>query len=234
MKIWGIADTHLAENRVNTMACYGSVWEKHREKIIENWHSTVSNQDTVLIGGDTTWATDLSRAMIDINLLNDLPGKQKFIVKGNHDVWWKTLNDVNKAMPQSMIPLSGNAIETDGHVICGTMGWLAPNDPSFDSLDMNFFRKELALLDEALQAAEQLDPKNGLHLLLHFPPFTTTGLETPFFELITRYPVSTCTFGHFHLAHEWECVPQGKIDGIDFRLIATDFLQHKPYLVWGD
>jgi uncharacterized protein len=232
MKIWGIADTHLAEYRVNNMCIHGAIWEKHREKIIENWHATVDSKDTVLIGGDTTWATNLTKAMIDINLLNSLPGKQKFIVKGNHDIWWKTLNDVNQAMPKTMNPLAGNAIEIDGHVICGTMGWISPNDQYFDGLDMNFFQKELALLGEALEAAEKLNPKNGLHLLLHFPPFTTQGMETPFFELITKFPVTTCTFGHFHIQNEWESVPQGKIEGIEFRLISTDFLQHKPYLVW--
>ena len=234
MKIWGIADTHLAEYRVDTMSYYGSIWEKHREKIIENWHTTIDNKDTVLIGGDITWATNLKKAMIDINMLDNLPGKHKFIVKGNHDVWWKTYREINEAMPASITPLSGNAFENDGHVICGTMGWISPNDPSFDNLDMNRFNKEMQLLGKALKAAEKLNPRNGLHLLLHFPPFTTKGFETPFFDLITKYPVTTCTFGHFHFQEEWNCVPQGKINGTEFRLISTDFLHHKPYLVWDD
>lgn len=234
MRIWGISDTHLAEYKTNAMTCYGSIWAKHREKIIENWHALVKKEDTVLIGGDTTWATNLEKALIDINMLHRLPGMNKFIVKGNHDVWWKTLGDVSQAMPKSMIPLSGTAFEKEGHVICGTMGWVSPNDPFFDGLDMNFFKRELYSLEEALKAAVKLDPENGLHLLMHFPPFTSKGVETPFYKLITQYPVSTCTFGHFHFQEEWDSVPQGNIDGVEFRLIATDFLQHKPCLIWDD
>ncbi len=232
MKIWGIADTHLAAHQVDIMGVYGAIWSNHRGKIIENWHSTVHEEDTVLIGGDITWATNYQYAMIDINMLDRLPGKNKYIVKGNHDVWWKKYPEVKKMMPKTMNPLAGTAIKSDGHVICGTMGWLAPNDPCFDGLDMNAFKKELNLLDEALQAAVKLGPEKGLHLLMHFPPFTTKGCKTPFFDLITKYPVTTCTFGHFHIEEEWECLPQGKIDGIEFRLISTDFLCHKPYLIW--
>lgn len=216
------------------MACYGSIWSKHREKIIANWHSLVKAEDTVLIGGDTTWATNLEKALVDIRMLDNLPGRTKLIVKGNHDIWWKTLDDVNQALPRTMTALAGTAFQSNGHVICGTMGWISPNDPAFDGLDMNFFRKELNLLEDALKAAAKLNPKNGLHLLLHFPPFTTQGLETPFYKLITQYPVTTCTFGHFHFQEEWNTVPQGKIDGVEFRLIATDFLNHKPYLIWND
>ncbi len=234
MRIWGIADTHLKEHQADTMTCYGSIWAQHREKIIENWHSSVKSEDTVLIGGDTTWATNMEKALIDINMLDSLPGKNKLIVKGNHDMWWKTLSAVNQVMPKSITALSGTAFEAGDHVICGTMGWVSPNDQFFDGLDMNFFQKEMILLEDALKAAEKLNPKNGIHVLLHFPPFTSKGAETPFYNLITQYSVTTCTFGHFHIQEEWDSVPQGILDGVDFRLIATDFLQHKPYLIWDD
>lgn len=232
MRIWGISDTHLAELKADVMGLYGPIWTRHREKIIENWHSVVGRDDTVLIGGDITWASNLKKALIDLNMLHELPGRKKFIVKGNHDIWWQTYEDVCQAMPKSVNPLSGNAVQLDDHVFCGTMGWISPNDPYFEGLDMNFFHKEMSLLDSALNAAVKLNPKNGIHVLLHFPPFTTKGIETPFYKLITSHPVTTCTFGHFHMQNEWDRLPQGNIDGVEFRLIATDFLEHKPYLVW--
>lgn len=234
MRIWGISDTHLAEHKTDSMTYYGPIWVKHREKIIENWHATVKTVDTVLIGGDTTWAYEMNRALIDISMLDSLPGKQKFLVKGNHDVWWKTLDQVSQSMPRSMTALSGTAHKAEGHVFCGTMGWLSPVDSSFDNLDMNFFQKEMALLEKALKAAVELKPEKGLHLLLHFPPFTTNGRETPFFDLISNYPVTTCSFGHFHFQSEWDSLPQGKIGETEYRLIATDYLEHKPYLIWED
>ncbi|MCG8335018.1 MAG: metallophosphoesterase [Proteobacteria bacterium] len=234
MRIWGISDTHLAEHKTDSMTYYGPIWVKHREKIIENWHSKVKTVDTVLVGGDITWAYDIKKALIDINMLDSLPGRQKFLVKGNHDVWWKSLAEVNRVMPKSTTALSGTAQKADGHVFCGTMGWLAPGDSSFDNLDMNFFQKEMALLEKALKAAVELKPEKGLHLLLHFPPFTTEGRETPFFDLISKYPVTTCSFGHFHFKAEWDSLPQGKIGETEYRLIATDYLEHKPYLIWDD
>lgn len=234
MKIWGIADTHLAAHQADIMGVYGSIWSNHREKIIENWHAIVNENDSVLIGGDVTWATNLQAALTDVEVLDQLPGKHKFIVKGNHDVWWKSYPEIKKVMPKTMTPLAGNAIKMDEHVICGTMGWLAPNDPYFDGLDMNAYKKELNLLDDALKAAVKLDPQKGLHLLMHFPPFTTQGHKTPFFDLIVKHPVTTCTFGHFHIEEEWKCLPQGNIDGVEFRLISTDYLRHKPYLVWEE
>jgi predicted phosphohydrolase len=188
----------------------------------------------VLIGGDTTWANNLNKALIDIDMLDNLPGKLKFLVKGNHDIWWKTLDEVNQVMPRSMTALAGTAFEADGHVFCGTMGWLSPGDSSFDNLDMNFFHKEMDLLEKALKAAVKLKPEKGLHVLLHFPPFTTQGKKTPFFDLISKYPVTTCSFGHFHFQKEWDCLPQGKIGETEFRLIATDYLNHHPYLIWDE
>lgn len=232
MRIWGISDTHLAQELASSMGFYGPIWIKHKERIAENWHANIGSNDVVLIGGDTTWANSLKNALVDIHFLGRLPGKYKFIIRGNHDVWWRSFKDVQDAMPDSVHPLSGGAEKAMGHVFCGTMGWLSPNDPQSDNLDQNFFNKELNLLRESLESAIELNPTNGLHVLLHFPPFTSKGDKTPFFKMLKDYPVTTCSFGHFHAEKEWEFVPQGNIDGIDFRLIATDYLHHKPFLIW--
>lgn len=232
MKIWGISDTHLANSQANSMSFYGSVWVNHLEQIVQNWNDRVGMDDIVLVGGDITWANRLNTAMKDIRLISRLPGKAKIIIKGNHDGWWREYKEVCSAVPKNVKPLEGNAVKIDGQVICGTMGWLAPNDPCFETLDRGKYRHELEQLRSALEAAKKLEPEKGIHLLLHFPPFTTNGYQNSFFDLIIDYPVVTCTFGHFHLPSEWESVPQGEINGIVFRLTSTDYLNHKPFPVW--
>ncbi len=232
MKIWGISDTHFSGSRENGMVVHGPIWLEHKEQIVKHWQKTVNRDDIVLICGDITWSTTLKQAMQDIQTLSGLPGSTKIIVRGNHDHWWGDYNELCRTVPENVMPLSANAVNIDGHVFCGTMGWLSLNDPCSDSLDSNFFHKEMDRLEKSLKLATEMDPKHGIHLLMHFPPFTTGGIHTPFLDVIAEYPVTTCTFGHSHFPEEWENIPQGNINGTIFRLTSTDFLKHKPVLIW--
>ncbi len=234
MKIWGISDTHLSGSRENGMIVHGAIWVEHKEQIIKNWQKCINRDDIVLICGDISWSNTLKQAMQDICILSELPGKAKIMVKGNHDHWWEDYNELSETVPKDIRPLSANAINIEGHVFCGTMGWLSLNDPCSDSLDAKFFHLEMDRLVTSLQHAIELNPEHGIHLLMHFPPFTTGGIKTPFLDIIAEYPVTTCTFGHSHFPKEWECIPQGNINGTVFRLTSTDFLKHKPVLIWED
>jgi uncharacterized protein len=232
VKIWGIADTHFSGEQANAMTYWGDVWVGHTEQIIQNWRATVEPEDLVMIGGDITWSTRLSKALEDLQRIGRLPGRAKLIVKGNHDNWWGDNDSLRRVLPETVLALAGDAIRIDGQVFCGTTGWLAPNDPFFDNLDHASFERELKTLQSALESAVELDPRDGIHLLMHFPPFTTKGYQTPFFDLIMQYPVKTCTFGHFHLPEEWAILPQGRIHHVSFQLTATDYLCHQPVLIW--
>ena len=214
------------------MSKYGEVWVHHTEKIIENWNAVVGEEDLVLIGGDIAWSIHLEQALVDIRIIDRLPGKMKIIIQGNHDSWWNEYDELCRALPDKIKPLEGNAVKIDGQVICGTKGWVSPNDPDFEILDRSTFDKEMILLRRSLDAALELDPKDGIHCLMHFPPFTTKGHETPFFKMLLEYPVATCTYGHFHVKKEWDALPKGIVQGIDFHLTSTDYLDNKPDLVW--
>ncbi len=232
MKIWAISDIHLPGEIKRTMEFFGNVWNDHPGKIVENWRRIVGTDDIVLIGGDISWSYKLEGAMRDLNRLASLPGHSKVIIKGNHDIWWKTYQLTKNALPNSLIALEGNTVKINDQVICGTRGWLAPNDPCFDQLDMNTFQKELKLLKRSLDEAVSLNPVLGIHVLMHFPPFTTIGLKTKFFELLKEYPIQSCIYGHFHLKKEWRKIPNGMIDGISCQLTSSDYLNHKPILIW--
>jgi len=232
MKLFAISDPHFSGRVERNMNAYGEIWVDHELQIKTNWTKTVRREDLVMIGGDISWATNLKDALVHLRQFSDLPGRFKIIIKGNHDHWWKKKELVQAAVPKDMFVLQGSAIELEGVVICGTRGWLSPNDPCSDPLDGKTFQKELILLEQALEQAMTLEgAKNGIHVLLHFPPFTTSGGKTSFWDLILKYPVSTCTYGHFHMKNEWLSIPKGKVDGIECFLTASDFIEHVPQVI---
>jgi len=214
------------------MDCFGEIWVDHTSKINGNWKKYVSHDDIVMIGGDISWGNQLETVLPDLVTLSELPGIKKIMVKGNHDYWWRKAEKIKNKIPANLVMLEGNAVKHHEMAFCGTRGWLAPNDPYFTAIDQKTYNKELKLLDQALQEAVKLKPKEGIHLLMHFAPFTSRGETTSFFDLIRSYPVSTLSFGHFHKKEEWETTPTGKIDHIDCFLTSTDYLGHKPQMIW--
>jgi predicted phosphohydrolase len=232
MKIWAISDIHYPDSSVNRMAPYGKIWVNHIERIVHNWGQSIGAKDLILLGGDISWATRKERGLKTLQILSKLPGVKKVIVPGNHDIWWKKdlLGSAN--LPLDMIFLYGRATRIEQMVICGSKGWLAPNDDSFDNLDHKPFAKEYDLLKQSLDNAMELKPERGIHLLMHFPPFTTQGTQTEFFDLILKYPVITCTYGHFHKQQEWDNIPQGEVEGVNCSLTSSDYLHHQPSLIY--
>ena len=93
MAIFVIGDLHLSFGTDKPMDIFG--WGNHSEKIKQNWIEIVSENDTVIIPGDFSWAMSLEETYKDLEFVNNLPGK-KIISKGNHDYWWNTLTKMNK------------------------------------------------------------------------------------------------------------------------------------------
>ena len=66
MAIYALADLHLClSNPDKSMAICWGTWTDYVEKIKENWESTVSAEDTVLVSGDISWATYVEKAEKD-------------------------------------------------------------------------------------------------------------------------------------------------------------------------
>ena len=96
MSIYAIGDLHLAfDPRIEKpMDVFGKEWENHPERLKENWIGTVANSDIVIIAGDISWGLRLEEAMPDLRWIHELPGR-KIITKGNHDLWWNSINRMN-------------------------------------------------------------------------------------------------------------------------------------------
>ena len=92
--LYCLSDTHLSFTTDKPMNVFGRTWERHEERIKENWINTVTDSDTVVIAGDISWGMNFEEAREDLLFVNSLPGK-KIILKGNHDYWWATANKMN-------------------------------------------------------------------------------------------------------------------------------------------
>ena len=89
MKVFAIGDLHLAGGTGKTMDRFGDHWLNHDQKIFDAWERLVSEDDLVIVAGDTSWAMRLEDALPDLNRIGEAKGT-KLLIKGNHDYWWET------------------------------------------------------------------------------------------------------------------------------------------------
>ena len=151
MSLFAIADIHFGKGVNKSMDIFGEPWVGHMDKIIKNWRDTVTDGDTVLIPGDICWAKKLPEAKTDMEILQSLPGK-KVLLEGNHDYWWDSQNKVTAAYPD-MFFLKNNFYVYNETAVCGTRGWLCPNDTKFTQDDLKVYNRECGRLKISLDAA---------------------------------------------------------------------------------
>lgn len=233
-RFWAIADTHLSFAKSRDMARFGDKWANHEALIAEHWRTRIAPDDIVLLPGDVSWAGTPKRVLPDLEWLAQLPGR-KLLLRGNHDHWWRSIDAARKiAEPLGFQILEGDSILIDGVVVCGAMGHVAPGDPYF-TIDpkKDRYTRELLRLEAALQHGQrQRAPGQPMILMTHYPPFTSEGKPTAYSDLITQYQPTLCLYGHLHRSKEWEIAVQGLRDGVTYRLVAADYIEMTPQLIW--
>jgi predicted phosphohydrolase len=75
MALFVIADTHLSLSADKPMDIF-SGWDNYMERLEKNWRALVSEEDTVVIPGDVSWAMSLENCYKDFEFLQNLPGKK--------------------------------------------------------------------------------------------------------------------------------------------------------------
>ena len=64
-------------------------------------------------------------------------------------------------------------------------------------------------------------------MFLHYPP-RSRGYEcSEILELLTRYEVRRCFYGHLH-GPSHRLALEGQHNGVDYRLLAADFINFTP------
>lgn len=227
MALYAIGDLHLCLGAPKPMDVFGGAWVGYMDKLKEGL-SVIGPEDTTVLLGDLSWALDLAQAGADFAWIDQIPGR-KIILKGNHDYWWSTAAKFYKFCQEQGFSnqwiLNNNHYEYDGWAICGTRGWFFEEEQS-GSHDEKVFRRELVRLEASLQSAGEL-PKI---VFLHYPP-RYKGYEcTQILELLKKYDVRRCFYGHLHGASHG-LAQEGLWDGIDFKLVSADRLNFQPLTV---
>ena len=227
MALYAIGDLHLCLGADKPMDVFGGAWIGYMDKLREGL-KMIRPEDTTVLLGDLSWALDLENAKADFEFINQIPGR-KIILKGNHDYWWSTVAKFTKFCQENgyadQFILNNNHYEYDGYAICGTRGWFFEEERSGEH-DEKVFRRELLRLESSLKSAGDL-PKI---VFLHYPP-KYKGYECPeILDILKRYDVRRCYYGHLHGASH-ALAMEGVWDGIDFRLVAADKIGFQPVKV---
>ena len=227
MALYAIGDLHLCLGAPKPMDIFGGAWVGYMNKLRDGL-SAIGPDDTTVLLGDLSWSLDLSEATADFEFINEIPGR-KIILKGTHDYWWNTATKFYKFCEENsfsdMFILNNNHYIYDGIAICGTRGWFFEEERSGEH-DEKVFKRELLRLEASLQSAGDL-PK---FVFLHYPP-RYKGYECKeILNILGKYDVRRCFYGHLHGASHG-LAQEGLWDGIDYRLVAADRLEFQPFKV---
>lgn len=239
MSLFTMADLHLSLDHDHKMDVFGSRWQGYTQKIEKRWRAIVAPEDTVIIPGDISWAINLAEATRDFAFLNALPGK-KLLGKGNHDFWWDTATKCGKFFDEhgfsTLSLLYNNATVVENFIVTGTRGWFLEKNQQITVGEVDYdkiMNRELLRLKIGLDAAKKLQQsghgEKEILAFLHFPPLWGEFVAEPFLTALREAGVRRVFFGHIHGNY----ATSGKVvaEGLEMRLIASDFLDFTPHLI---
>ncbi|WP_066639870.1 metallophosphoesterase [Desulfolucanica intricata] len=236
MSFFGISDLHLSftepvnpnnwENvkQYKPMNIFSDNWQEHYRQVYENWQKTVGPDDIILMPGDFSWAMKLHDVINDLEFLGLLPGTI-IGVQGNHDFWWQSISKVRKVLPSNIKLIQNDHVLIGNTAVCGTRGWLCPNDSFFSESDLKIYRRELIRLENSLKSVKH--PVEDIIVMMHYMPTNEKHEKSGFIEILEQYKVTTVIYGHLHAQacrfrlpdHNW---------GMDFHLVSADFVNFTP------
>jgi len=211
---------------------FGPVWANYMERIATNWRAVVKAEDLVLLPGDISWAMTMEEAIKDFEWLEALPGT-KVMIRGNHDYWWSSPSKVRANLPPSLHIIQNDAFSFHGISIGGTRFWDSPEfnfshcfGKSFEAppIDEKIYLRELERLELSLK---KLDPKARFRVVMtHYPPIGSDLKPSKVSALLEKYNVNLSLFGHLHGLQGGKLF--GERGGVDYILVAADYLDFKP------
>lgn len=226
MSLFVMADLHLCKgNPEKTMSVFNG-WADYQERIEKNWLELIKDEDTIVIPGDISWGMSLDEAAPDFKFIENLPG-QKIIIKGNHDYWWTTMKKMEGFLSSegcsSIRILHNNHYQYGDYGICGTRGWV--NMPG-ETQDEKILKREVQRLEMSVKSA--VDAGLIPIVFLHYPPIFATNFNYDILEILYRYKIKDCYYGHIHGRSAHELCVKNTYDDVNFHLVSGDYLQFVP------
>ncbi|SCA63925.1 hypothetical protein SCG7109_BP_00040 [Chlamydiales bacterium SCGC AG-110-M15] len=245
--IWAIADLHLSFGIKNKeMDVFGAEWAQHFDQVEQHWRERITDDDLVLIAGDSSWAMHLRDALADLNWIHSLPGT-KVIIKGNHDFWWSSGKKMRAAMPSSIHFIHNNAYTWNDVTIAGARLWDSPEYRFHDYIDFRenaltskapkkedlnaeeeaerIFQRELNRLEISLK---DMSPGCSQRIVMtHYPPIGADLADSRVSKILEGYKIQHCIFGHLHSLRQGVNM-FGEKNGVKYWLTSCDYLNFIP------
>ena len=228
MSVYAIADLHLSFGTDKPMDIFKG-WTNYTERIEKNWQKLITENDTVVIAGDISWAMDIKEINADFDFINRLNGK-KIILKGNHDYWWTTKAKMDRYISDNgfntISIMHNNYFVADGIALCGSRGWFYDAESDADKKILN---REVGRLKMSIEPAikDGYDPI----VFLHYPPIYNNMECEEIIQVLREYNIKKCFYGHIHGGNAAKKAFNGEKYGISFKLIACDSLGFMPLAV---
>lgn len=223
MALYAIGDTHLALGGDKIMDVFGGGWIGYVDKLRQGF-AEVTPEDTVVLCGDLSWGMSLEESKEDFAFLDALPGK-KLLMKGNHDYWWTTASKMERFFVENGFTtlhlLHNNAYFYGDVALCGTRGWFYEEDRGEQSAKI--FNRELIRLEASLKAGGEGEK----FCFLHYPPLYQGYRCQEIIDLMERYGVTRCYYGHLHGGGHRLAV-SGQQGSIEYHLVAADYVGFRP------
>ena len=227
MSVYAIGDTHLSFSVDKPMDIFKG-WDDYAQRLQNNWQRLITNEDTVVINGDISWAMGLEQAEKDLEFINSLNGT-KIISKGNHDYWWNTITKMEKFCKEKGFDtikfLHNNAYKIGDIAVAGTRGWFF--DAEKDNVD-KVMARECARLQRSIVEARKLGGE--VVVFLHYPPVSTVKVCEPIMNVLKENNIERCYYGHLHGGAINGAINE-VYDGVKFQLVSADYLQFCPLFI---
>ena len=231
MSVFVISDLHLSFGADKPMDVFGARWQNFEEKLEANWRAKITENDTVVLPGDFSWAMTLAEAKPDFDFLENLPG-QKILMKGNHEYYWNTHSKLaafcEEQRYRTIQFLHNKAFAVEDLLIAGSRGWLC--DADMKEADRKILDREVGRFELSLSAAEALrESEHDTREIVVFShyPLSAWSCRHPALDLLKTYGVRRAFYGHLHMVSP-ENLPPHEENGVSFTLVSADYLDFDP------
>lgn len=230
MALYTIGDLHLSFSTNKSMEVFGNEWKNYVKRIEKNFHKYVHSEDTVVLTGDHSWGRNLEECRTDLEFIESLPGR-KILLRGNHDMFWdaKKTSRLNQQFAGRLEFLQNNFCTYQDYALVGTKGYCYEGKDSIEHF-LKIRERELERLKASFDAATAAGYTRFI-MFLHYPPTSIGEQESPFTEMAEAYGAEKVIYSHCHGRDRYDDSFKGFVNGIEYRLVSSDYLKFKPDLL---
>ena len=227
MSLYAIGDFHLSFTVNKPMDVFDKRWKNHVVKIEKYWKRKVTENDTVVITGDHSWGRDLAECQADLDFIMALPGR-KILLRGNHDMFWDAgrTKRLNEKYNGRLFFLQNNFYSYGNTALVGTKGYCYEGKDSPEHFE-KLVKRELERLRLSYELAVAAGYTSFIQFL-HYPPTSIGEEESGFTRMALEYGADQVIYAHCHGKDRFQDSFLGNVDGVNYRLVSSDYLKFKP------